>query len=206
MAQILEVQYTALKAGNSNATVVALGTQRLRNKNGSPHSETFIQEVLGNLTQPPSQWFDAFDWHPYRMGDTPEGPEAGPDPVRLEMQAMAAKYAGGKPMWNTEFGYKYASKFAPGAKNAPSSVVSPAAPYTIYACGGGQDSNTNTEEAQAIFYVQQMATAFANGVDAAFWFNMDEGPMTDRWAFGMIGRNQAYMKAIVSLSHSSLQR
>ena len=97
---------------NSNATVVALGTQRLRNKNGSPHSETFIQEVLGNLTQPPSQWFDAFDWHPYRMGDTPEGPEAGPDPVRLEMQAMAAKYAGGKPMWNTEFGYKYASKSA----------------------------------------------------------------------------------------------
>lgn len=58
------------------------------------------------------------------------------------------------------------------------------------------DPLTHREEDQANYYVQQVATAFANSVDVQFYFNFDEGPMTDRWAFGMVGRSQAYMKAI----------
>ena len=173
MAQILMLQHAALKAGNPNAQVVALACQRLRNANGSPHSEPFVQQVLGNMTQPASQHFDVIDWHDYRMGDEPSGPVAGPDPVRDGVQLMR-KYADGKPMWNTEWGYKYASKFAPGASTAPSTAVDTNAPHTIYSCGGGTDSAVKTEELQAKYYVQQVATAFANGVDVQFYFNFDE--------------------------------
>jgi len=52
------------------------------------------------------------------------------------------------------------------------------------------------EEDQANNYVQQVAMAFANGVEATFYYQFDEGPMTDRWSYGMVGRSHAYMKAI----------
>ena len=189
MARLLEVQHGALHAGNPEAKVVALSVQKLQ------RSEEFLQQVMGNLTAPASQFWDVLSWHPYRMQNFPPavpGPEASPDPLRGEVQRMAKDYSAGKELWTTEFGFKIASKFAPGC--APGQhPTRPPGGFTIYANWGA--SPPYSEEQQAIFYVQQVLIMFANGVSTQQYYQLDEGMMTDRWAFGMAGRNQAYMKA-----------
>ena len=214
MAQVLMMQHTGLKAGNPDAMVVALSTMRIANSTScaartvlDPRTGPagwdpafckvcWLEQVLGNMTQPPSQFWDALSWHPYRLGSGDPGPEAflpgprgaiGNNSVRAEMQAVRAAYSGGKELWNTEYGWRIPSKFS---QDEPSG-------YTIYASmPPDEDPRTHTEEAMASNYVQQAATAYSNGVAVQFYFLLDEGAMTDRWEFGMVGRSQAYAKAI----------
>lgn len=143
------------------------------------------------MSQPASQFFDAFDWHPYRLGGHEPGPEvrgvAGP-PVREEIQMVASRFGGGKPLWNTEFGWKIESKFAPEYTiyhaQAPASWDPPGVP-------------PHREEDQAIYYVQEVAMASANSVEATFYYQFDEGPMCDRWSYGMVDASQRHPKAFL---------
>lgn len=177
MGEMLELQYKAIKAGNPNATVAALALQTLS------VSEGFLKAVFASMSQPVGQFFDVLDWHPYRLGNGEPGPEVAPT-VRDEMQTMAQNYGQGKPLWSTEFGWKMRPKFS--------------LPYTPYVNlpMGYPDARTHREEDAANYYVQQVATGFANNVTTQFYYALDEGPMTERWAFGMVGPNQAYPKAI----------
>ena len=74
---------------------------------------------------------------------------------------MAKDYSFGKELWTTEFGFKIASKFAPGCAPGQHPTRSPGG-YTIYANWGA--SPPWTEEQQATFYLQQVLIMFANGV------------------------------------------
>lgn len=100
---------------------------------------------------------------------------------------VASRFSNGKPLWNTEYGWKIESKFAPDYTiyhaQAPISWDPPGVP-------------PHREEDQATSFVQEAAVACANGVEATFYYQFDEGPMCDRWSYGMIGANQAYPKAL----------
>ena len=120
------VQYTAIKAGNADAAVIALSTMRIANSSScsdrtqlSPElgpagwdpafcKVCWLQQVLGNMTQPASRFFDALSWHPYRLGTGDPGPEAflpgppgasGNSSVREEMGAVRAEFGDGKPLF-----------------------------------------------------------------------------------------------------------
>eukprot|EP01047_Picozoa_sp_COSAG01_P006446 COSAG01_NODE_233_length_20982_cov_14.774458_5_plen_1039_part_00 len=223
LAQTLMVQYKAIKAGNADATVIALSTMRIANSSSCTERNQlspkrgpagwdpafckvcWLQQVLRNMTQPASEFWDVLSWHPYRLGSGDPGPEAhlpgppgstGNSSVREEMQAVRA-FAGGKKLFNTEWGWRIPSKFAPDEPTGD----------TIYASmPPDEDPAQHTEEDMAIFYVQQAATAYSNGVAVQYYFLLDEGAMTDRWEFGMVGRSQAYAKAIYFAAAAMIRR
>jgi len=165
-ASLLKTAHTSIKSADPEALVVGFGLQRFDT------SREFCDAVL-NISG--LDCFDVLNWHPYRMGGTSPGPEEGK--VREEFQLVQSLY-GQKQLWNTEFGWKIPSKFA--------------LPFTPYANQGPEDYS---EEDQGRFFVQQITTAFAHGVTKIFYFNLDEGSMTNRWAFGIVGRNSEYLKA-----------
>lgn len=155
--------YDVIKGHSPEIEVVGLGLATP----AETHNK-FLHELLGYSGLRP---YDAISYHPYTEGR--RHPARGDfREVVKGIVEVVAEFGTVPPLWATEFGY---FGYAHDAK--------PFVPFKNPFVA----REILDEEESAAAYIQAISTAFANGVEKAFYFTLLEGNLLDRWLHGWVG-------------------
>ncbi|NLR91860.1 GH39 family glycosyl hydrolase [Flammeovirga agarivorans] len=171
-APLLKEAFVEVKKVDPDAEILAFGLTHY-----GKTAKNFLNDVF---TEIGSDYCDVVSFHPYTDG------RLSPDKTHVahqfeDINKDIKKFGKEKPLWATEYGFfnpqKGSHTFTPFKnKDVPKRLVS--------------------EEEAARFYVQETATAFANGTEKAFYFIFQEGDIANRWFHGFVGVNGTRLKSI----------